>query len=84
MEFNTPRTSEEDIPPHRSIELLYLLSKLTIHERAKRFFDFWNFAREMEWTGLKMRNPGLSDKEVSDLFKQLARERFIASRLHGQ
>lgn len=62
---------QEDIPPHLSPEVITLLSKLSIHERAKRFFDLWDFAREMQWTGIKMRNPHMTDLEVTQEFKRI-------------
>ncbi len=71
MSFTFDNSKEEDTPPHASSEVISMLSKLSIDERATRFFSLWNFAREMQWTGIKMRNPSLIDSEVTKEFKKI-------------
>ncbi len=65
------KNSSGDTPPHDSPEMIALLQKLSLDERAKRFFDLWNFARDMQWTGIKMRNPKMTDAEVTQEFKRI-------------
>ncbi len=62
---------KEDIPAHESPEMIKLISELSVDERAVRFFNFWNFTRELQWAGIKMRNPELSDLEVDDKFRSM-------------
>jgi len=70
MSLPSKANIEEDTPPHASPEVISMLSKLSIHDRAERFFELWNFARAMQWTGIRMRNPTLSDLEVTEEFKK--------------
>lgn len=61
----------EDLPAYRSPELINLISKMTLEERAQKFFDLCNFSRELQWMGIKMRNKHLSDEEVTEEFKKM-------------
>jgi len=65
------QTNEEDVPAHQSPEMLSIISALSLQERAERFFNFWNFTRELQWAGIKMRNPELTDSEVDDMFRAM-------------
>ena len=66
----------EDIHPSQSKELISIISKLSLHERAVKFFNFWNFTRELQWTGIQMRNPSMSEDEIDASFKQMMLKHF--------
>jgi hypothetical protein len=66
----------EDIHPSQSKELISIISKLSLDERAVKFFNFWNFTRELQWAGIQMRNPSMSEAEIDASFKQMMRKHF--------
>ena len=66
----------EDTPPSESKELISIISSLSLDERAIKFFNFWNFTRELQWTGIQMRNPEMSEVEVDTSFKQMMLKHF--------
>lgn len=60
----------EDLPAYDSEEMIEILKQLNIEERALKFFNFLNFTRELQWVGIQMRHPGLSNKEIDSKFKE--------------
>jgi hypothetical protein len=60
----------EDIQAHDSSQMIEILKKLTLEEKAIRFFNFLNFTREMQWAGIQMRNPTLSKEEIDNKFRE--------------
>ncbi len=70
------QSNKEDIPPSESKELISIINKLTLDQRANKFFDFWNFTRELQWAGIQMRNPNMTENEVDLCFKEMMLEHF--------
>jgi hypothetical protein len=66
----------EDIHPSQSKELISIISKLSLDERAVKFFNFWNFTRELQWAGIQMRNPSMSEDEIDANFKEMMLKHF--------
>ena len=60
----------EDVPAYDSEEMIRILKPLSVDEKAVKFFNFLNFTRELQWTGIQMRNPGLSKEEIDSKFKE--------------
>jgi|GEM_PF-5938039 len=61
----------QDIPPHRSPELLAMLRKLSIEDRAARFLSLCQCARDTMKAGIKLRNQSFNDTEVNTEFKRI-------------
>lgn len=60
----------EDVPAYQSPEIIEIIKKLSLEERAVKLFNLINFTRDLQINGIQLRNPALSTDEVYKKFKE--------------
>ena len=66
----------QDSSAESDIQIIQRMRGMTIEQRAERFFDFWDFNRELMSEGVRLRNLNASAKEQRDIFKRLCYEMY--------
>jgi len=61
----------EDTPPEESKILCEMISKMSLVQRAERFLDLNQTARELTKQGIRMRNPEFSEEDVLNEFRRI-------------
>ena len=61
----------EDNSPEESKILCEIISKMSLVQRAERFFDLNQTARELTKQGIRIRNPEFSEEDVLKEFHRI-------------
>ncbi|MCB9030048.1 MAG: hypothetical protein H6619_03280 [Deltaproteobacteria bacterium] len=71
-----------DVEAHKSKEMLELIKRMSLEQRADRMAELCEFAREMQIEGIKLRNPGITKEEAYNKFKEMMYAHYAKSSTH--